>query len=152
MTTFSTVTASGLLGPVIALNGWTFIIEGWMYATRIPAFQKHNVGFDPKVPIEQVNNEIPPSVRWKADNYNHLAEQPTQFYAVALALALIHGTRGSAEKTDVMLAWSYVGVRVLHSLVQCTTNNVMRRFSVFLISSGILATMTARTAAMLWKK
>lgn len=151
MATFSTVTASGLLGPVLALNGWTFIIEGLMYATRIPTFQRLQIGFDPNIPSEQVNAKIPPSVRWKADNYNHLTEQPTQFYAVALSLAIIHGTLGTAEKTDVMLAWSYVGVRILHSFVQCTSNNVMRRFSVFLFSSGILATMTARAAALLWK-
>jgi hypothetical protein len=28
--------------------------------------------------------QLPTSVRWRADNYNNLMEQPTMFYAVAL--------------------------------------------------------------------
>lgn len=149
MATLSTVTASGLLGPVIALNGWTFVMEVWMYATRIPAFRRLKIR-DNKSTIEQINTRIPPSVRWKADNYNHLTEQPTQFYAVALALAIIHGTRGTAEGTDVTLAWWYVGMRVAHSLVHSTTNHIMTRFSIFLFSSGVLGAMTVRAAGMLW--
>jgi hypothetical protein len=149
MATLSTITSSGLLGPVIALNGWTFVMEVWMYATRIPAFRRLGA-LDNKATIEQINTKIPASVRWKADNYNHLSEQPTQFYAVALALAIIHGTRGTAEGLDVKLAWGYVGLRVLHSFIHVTTNKVMRRFTVFLVSSGVLATMTVRAARMLF--
>ncbi|KAK2761332.1 hypothetical protein FQN54_001854 [Arachnomyces sp. PD_36] len=152
MATLSTITASGLLGPVVALNGWTFVVELWMYATRIPAFNKYKVSLDGTQTLEQMNAKIPPSVRWKADNYNHLTEQPTQFYAVALALAIIHGTRGTSDALDTKLAWAYVGARVVHSLIQCTTNVVMRRFGVFALSSGILAGMTARAASLLWSK
>jgi MAPEG family len=47
-------------------------------------------------------------VRWKADNYNNLMEQPTLFYAVTLALALL----GAGEGLNTGLAWLYVGLRV----------------------------------------
>ena len=34
-----------------------------------------------------------------------------------------------------MLAWAYVGIRVLHSLVQATSNKVMLRFPLFVLSA-----------------
>ena len=89
-----------------------------------------------------MNEALPADVKWPADNYNHLLEQPTQFYAVALSLALI----GADDDLNVKLAWGYVGVRVVHSLVQSVANPIMKRFSVFLASSAVLAALTARGA------
>jgi hypothetical protein len=145
----SNIVDSGLLGPVIALNGWTFVMETWMYATRLPVFTRLKIADNNTLTKTEIDAKVPASVRWKADNYNHLFEQPTQFYAVTLALAL---ARGGHDKTDVALAWSYVGLRVLHSLVQCTTNNIPRRFLLFLTSSGVLAWMTTRAAKLLLAK
>lgn len=136
---------SSLLGPVIALSGWTFVVEIWMYATRLPAIKKYNVSLDSNRAPQQFALLFPPPVRWKADNYNHLMEQPTQFYAVTLALAIANGPTSTAS-IDVALAWAYVGIRVLHSLVQCFTNNIPQRFSLFVTSSGVLAALTARAA------
>ncbi|KKK22185.1 hypothetical protein P175DRAFT_0501094 [Aspergillus ochraceoroseus IBT 24754] len=137
-----------LLRPVIALNGWTFVVEGWMYATRIPVFRKLKVASDNTVTKSDLDQKTPATVRWKADNFNNLLEQPTQFYAVALILAFAR--RGEDNRIDNTLAWTYVGVRVLHSLVHCTSNKVRRRFSLFVISSGILAAMTVRAACLVF--
>lgn len=142
----SSVHIPGLLRPVIALNGWTFIVEIWMYATRLPVFSRIKEASDPSTLRSEIDKRTPASVRWKADNYNHLLEQPTQFYAIALALAIAR--YGADDPLDMKLAWGYVGVRVLHSLIQCTTNTIMLRFPVFLVSSGILATMTGRAALL----
>ena len=79
-------------------------------------------------------SQLPAKVRWKADNYNHLMEQPTLFYAVALVLAI----SGAGTGLSVTLAWSYVGLRVLHSLVQALTNKIEVRFAVFVVSSLFL--------------
>ncbi|KAE8378036.1 hypothetical protein BDV26DRAFT_292638 [Aspergillus bertholletiae] len=140
----STGQVSGLLAPVVALNIWTFVMEAWMYKTRIPVFSKLNL--KNTVTKQELDTKTPANVRWKADNYNHLMEQPTQFYAIALVLALA----GKDDKMDISLAWSYVAVRVLHSLVHSTSNNIMRRFSIFVISSGILAVMTGRAALLVF--
>ncbi|KAK2742738.1 hypothetical protein FQN55_007679 [Onygenales sp. PD_40] len=137
---------SGVLGPVIALNLWTFVMEGWMYATRIPAMEKYKIDVNPNTIRDQMALKLPPSVRWVADNYNHLMEQPTQFYAVALAIALLHKGRG--EKSDVALAWAYVGIRVVHSFVQASRNHIMTRFSLFLTSSGLLLGLTVNAAKL----
>lgn len=80
-----------ILQPVVALMIWTMIIWVWMYVTRIPAMGK--AGIDGKNLVGGVGadlrSKLPDSVNWKADNYNHLHEAPTVFYAVAIVLAII---------------------------------------------------------------
>jgi hypothetical protein len=84
-------------------------------------------------------------VRWKADNYNHLYEMPTLFYAVALTLALL----GDASAASAGLAWAYVGLRVAHSLFQALVNVIELRFALFTLSSLVLMGLTARAALLL---
>jgi len=81
-------------------------------------------------------------VRWKADNYNHLMEQPTLFYAVALTLAVA----GQGEGLNATLAWGYFGLRVIHSLVQATTNVIMLRWAVFMLASLVLLALAVSAA------
>lgn len=74
-----------------------------------------------------------------ADNYDHLHEAPTRFYAVALGLALYASTSPAALTTGFMateakLAWGYVALRVAHSIVQASANPIMVRFSLFAAS------------------
>ena len=72
-------------------------------------------------------------VNWKAHNYAHLHEQPTIFYAAVLILVLAgYGT------ADVVLAWAYVGLRVLHSIWQAAVNRQPVRVVLFLLSSFCL--------------
>ena len=75
-----------LLAPMITLVLWTFVMWVWLYATRIPAIRRLHVPLDADQSKEAFNAQLPPHVRWKADNYNHLLEQPVLFYAVVLAL------------------------------------------------------------------
>ncbi|MBA4151583.1 MAG: hypothetical protein C0509_03390, partial [Acinetobacter sp.] len=81
---------------------------------------------------------LPAEVRWKADNYNHLMEQPTLFYAIALALALL----GQGDGINLWLAWTYVVIRVLHSLLQALVNKIELRFVLFFLSSLALIGLT----------
>jgi hypothetical protein len=74
---------------------------------------------------------LPAQVRWKADNYNHLMEQPTVFYALAISLALL----GEGKDLHLYLAWSYVLLRIMHSLVQVTINKIELRFLLYLLSN-----------------
>lgn len=122
---------SPILAPVVALVAWTMVMWAWMYATRIPAIQHARMRLDPNAPRGEQMSQLPPSVRWKADNYNHLFEQPTIFYAIALTLALLDQGTG----VNLTLAWLYVGLRVVHSFVQATWNKIIVRFAVFSLSS-----------------
>ena len=133
-----------LVAPVIALVLWSGLIWAWMYATRIPAILKMRMRLDPMMPRGEQMSQLPAVVRWKADNYNHLMEQPTLFYATALALAVL----GDQSVISLMLAWAYVLLRVVHSLVQTTTNRITLRFAVFFVSSLVLFALAIRAALL----
>lgn len=122
---------SPILAPVVALVAWSMLMWTWMYITRIPAIRRQRMKLDPNAPRGEQMNQLPPAVRWKADNYNHLMEQPTIFYAIALALALLEQGDGG----NLTLAWAYVALRVVHSLVQATGTKIEVRFGLFFFSS-----------------
>ena len=131
-----------ILQPVITLVIWSLVMWAWLYATRIPAMQKAKVALDPNMTSADIAAALPPSVRRKADNYNNLMEQPTIFYATALALAVA----GQGDGLNGSLAWGYVGLRIAHSLVQATTNIIMLRWALFMTSSLVLLVLAVRTA------
>lgn len=129
------------LTPVLALVSWTLVMWIWMYATRIPAFQK--AGIDPQDAMHPgtYDDRVPSEVRRVADNYNHLHEQPTIFYALCFYVALT----GGADTIAMWLAWAYVATRVLHSIVQATANVVLARFSLFVLGSLILMALAVKS-------
>ena len=95
---------------------------------------------------EDLRKAIPAQAQWPADNYNHLMEQPTLFYAIALVLALL-GTGGGV---NLMIAWAYVALRVAHSLVQATFNRVIIRFAIFSLSTLCIMALTLHAAMMIF--
>lgn len=133
-----------ILQPVVALLAWTMVMWVWMYATRIPAMNK--AGIDAKNLVgsngASLRATLPDSVSWKADNYNHLHEAPTLFYAVAIVLAII----GQGDGFNTTLAWAYVGLRIAHSIVQATVNRVIVRFALFALSSFALMALILHAA------
>ncbi len=139
------LTHSPILAPIVALVAWSMIMWTWMYITRIPAIQKMRMRLDPHAPRGEQMNSLPAQVRWKADNYNHLMEQPTIFYAIALALALM----GEGDGINLTMAWAYVGLRVVHSLVQATWNKIEVRFGIFALSSLALIGLTFNAVMVL---
>ncbi|SDJ64362.1 hypothetical protein SAMN04488540_11115 [Ferrimonas sediminum] len=130
---------SSLLLPLVVLVAWTLIMWLWMYATRIPAIFRARMRLDPQAPTGQQMAELPPPVRWKADNYNHLLEQPLLFYALVLVLERL----GDGGALVLAMAWSYVVLRVVHSLVQSLGNRIEVRFAVFVLSNIPLFVLTA---------
>jgi hypothetical protein len=136
------MTISPMLQPVTALVLWTFVMWAWMYATRVPAIRKAGQALPPDMTAAQFEALIPARVRWKADNYNHLHEQPTLFYAVALTLAVA----GAGSGWALWLAWVYVAVRIAHSLIQALGNVILLRFAVFNVGSVVLLALTLRAA------
>ena len=135
------MTYSPILGPVVALVAWTLVIMAWMALTRFAAFKQMGVTVW-TVPRgsrgANMEGKAPDEVMWKSHNYTHLLEQPTIFYAIALTLALMNMGGG----LNLWLAWGYVGLRVLHSLVQTTVNVVAYRFAIFALASLCLLGMT----------
>lgn len=133
---------SPILVPLVTLVLWSFVMLAWLYATRIPAIVRNRIILDPLRSNEEFHAQLPAQVRWKADNYNHLMEQPTLFYAVALTLALL----GEGAGLNAALAWLFVGLRIVHSLVQAIINAIMLRFAIFMAASVVLLVMAVRAA------
>jgi hypothetical protein len=52
--------------------------------------ETHSITYDPHRLSEEFHAQLLAQVRWKADNYNNLLEQPTIFYAVSLTLAFLN--------------------------------------------------------------
>lgn len=131
---------SPIIAPVVALVAWSLVIQIWMYVTRFSAMRKAGISLKGRVGTRggALEGAIPDKDNWKAHNYNHLMEQPTIFYAVALSLALM----GWGDGINYWLAWGYVGFRILHSIVQATVNVVTYRFLLFTLSSLCLVGLT----------
>jgi len=133
------MTYAMLTGPLLAQIGLTLVVLLWLYAKRIPAMSKHKV--DPEATKKSDwADAMPREVQFPADNYNNLFELPVAFFALALTAQ----AAGLVDEMTVTLAWGFVGLRALHSIIQCTYNKVMHRFSVFMASSIVLIVMFVR--------
>ena len=133
---------SPILAPVVALIAWTLLMMLWMMVARFGYFRKVGVtlGTIPRG-SRGPNLDANPAAaetQWKSHNYNHLMEQPTIFYAVSLSLAMMNFGGG----INYWLAWGYVGLRIVHSLIQATVNIVVYRFTVFALATFCLLGLT----------
>ena len=139
---------SQILSPVVALVAWSLAMMTWMYVTRIPAMRRAGITLKGRIGgrASALDGVVEDQVQWKAHNYNHLMEQPTLFYAICIVLALIGG---GDIWINLWLAWAYVAFRVLHSLVQATTNVIRWRFLLFALASFCLLGLTVHAGAML---
>lgn len=139
---------SAILQPVVALSVWTMVIWFWMYATRIPAMKRARINAVKMVGSSGggLRNDLiakgEERASWVADNYNHLHEAPTIFYAVCLVLAII----GQGDNLNATIAWAYVGLRVAHSLLQILSNRVIVRFALFALSTIALLMLVTHAA------
>ena len=135
---------SDILRPMVVLIAWTLVMLGWALATRLPAMKAAGVDLRTLVGTKgsDADRSLPPQAQWKIHNYNHLMEQPTLFYGVCTVLAL----SGSGDGPNAWIAWAYVGLRIVHSLIQATSNRVRDRFVVFVLSSLTLVALTLHAA------
>jgi len=137
---------SPILVPVVALVVWSLVMMVWMVATRFPAMKKAGISLSSAPPGSrgsQLDGVVDDHAQWKSHNYNHLMEQPTLFYAIAITLALMDMGGG----INYWLAWAYVGFRVLHSIVQATVNRLTLRTPLFFLASLCLVGLTVHAAA-----
>ncbi len=132
--------ALSILRAVFGMGLLTLLMFIWMYATRLPAFSKAQLDPQEAMHPGSYHDRIPSEVRRVADNYNHLFEAPTLFYAIALAIVVA----GLADPVHALCAWAYLGLRVAHSLVQATVNKVAVRFGLFALSWVALGIMIVR--------
>lgn len=124
-----------ILFPMFALAGWTFLILLLIAITRIHAGLCGRI-----VPDDFRLGEsaaVPERVRLPNRNYMNLLELPMLFYVVCLLLYVT----GQHSATTLGLAWAYVGLRVLHSLIHLTYNHVLHRLAAFALSNAAVIAM-----------
>jgi hypothetical protein len=136
---------SPLLGPIVALVAWSLVMYVWLYIARIGAMRRGGISAKGMRGTRGLDGIIPDKANWPAHNYSHLMEQPTIFYAIVLALVLM----GFDHPINIYLAWAYVGLRVVHSLIQATVNIGIIRMLVFTVSSLCLIALTIHAAIFL---
>lgn len=127
-----------ILAPAAVLVAWTLVMLVWMAATRLPAMRKMG-GLGNAAPGgrgQNLEGVIDDRINWKSHNYTHLLEQPTLFYAVVAILAIV-----GPHAHDVLFAWAYVAIRIVHSVWQATVNRLPVRFGLFLLSTICLAVL-----------
>jgi len=134
--------SSAILQPVFAMAILHVVMTVWMFATRVPAMSKHGIDPQQAQDTSKLRDLLPPEINRVSNNYNHLFEQPTVFYAIAISIAVL----GHVDAVNVACAWAYAGLRVVHSLVQATVDIVMIRFSLFALSSLALTVLVVREA------
>ena len=129
-----------ILRPAVVLGGWTLVMLLWMYLTRFPALAK--AGIEPQAAQDttRLRELLPHDVQRVANNYNHLFEQPTLFYAMAVIIVLL----GHVDAFHVQCAWAFVLLRIVHSCVQATVDIVVARFAIFSLSWLALGIMIVR--------
>ena len=135
-----------ILAPAAVLVLWSIVMLFWMAGTRLPAMKKLGSGVGEAKPGgrgQDLEGVIPDHVNWKAHNYSHLMEQPTIFYAAVVIVAMM-----GAGSLDVLLAWIYVGLRIVHSIWQATVNKVNIRFLLFIGSTVALVILAVRAVMM----
>jgi len=133
--------SQSLLAPGAVLALWTLIMFGWVAATRFPALKKTGIDLSKAPPGGRgadLEGILPREVNWKSHNYTHLLEQPTIFYAVIVFLQIDGGNTGLTRG----LAWTYVGLRIIHSIWQATVNRIPVRFLLFLLSTLCLLALS----------
>ncbi len=123
---------SSILYPLFALSGWTFLI------LVLIAYRRIGAGLAGRVkPADFRFGEsaaVPPEVCLPNRNYMNLLELPVLFYVVGL----IGFVTAQQSALQLGLAWAYVGLRVAHSLIHLSYNNVYHRLAVFALSNLVL--------------
>ena len=130
-----------MLLPLLAQVFLTFAVWFYMYFTRLAEMRRKRI--DPRDLDTRIHSQalLIDSAR-QADNLKNLFEMPILFYAGALLSMVLM----IQDPFLVQLAWSYVALRYVHSIVHCTYNKVMHRFSAYAVSCLLLLLIWARLA------
>ena len=128
-----------ILLPLLAQVLLTFLVWATLYITRLSEIRRKSI--DPQQLSSRIAlQQLLTSSAGPANNFNNLLEMPVLFY-LAVVLSLVFMIQ---DDVLVQLAWVYVALRAVHSLVHCTYNRVLHRFTVYLGSCLILLLMWLR--------
>lgn len=126
-----------LIFASIAQVTLTFVVGFLLFTRRVGELKRRRIN-PQKIATSVQSSTVMEDLR-ASDNFKHLFEIPVIFYFLC---AVVVATN-SATITLAILSWIFVVLRYVHSYIQCSKNNVMARFYVFVSSSVILMVMWA---------
>jgi len=135
---------AAIFGPAFAMAGLTFVVYLRMYWVRIAQMQRRRISAQAVATSAEMAALLTDTRA--SDNFRNLFELPVLFY-VALFVAW---ATGQVTPVALGLAWAFVGLRILHSLVHCTYNTVLHRFSLHATGAMVLWVLWGYLVAGWW--
>ena len=126
------MTNTAIFLPALAMVALTFVVLGVMFSRRVAQMKRDRI-HPQKVATSQQAAALYTDVA-PADNFRNLFEMPVLFYLALVVAAMT----GQVTTIVLVLAWTYVGARVVHSAIHCTYNKVMHRFRAYALSVFVL--------------
>jgi hypothetical protein len=118
--------------PALAMVALTFVVWWRMYFARVGQMKRERIHPQKVATSAQANALLTDSRA--ADNFRNLFELPVLFY-----LALVVADRlEMVDGISLSLAWGFVFLRVVHSVVHVTYNKVMHRFAAYVAGGMVL--------------
>jgi len=133
-----------ILAPLLAMVFLTFGVWIYLFAVRIPEIKLKKIPPDDLRDRAEAHKILTASAP-ASNNLKNLFEMPILFYVAAMLIVLLL----IQDALLVRLAWGFVILRAIHSIVHCTYNRVMHRFIVYFISCIFLLLMWIRLASYL---
>jgi hypothetical protein len=130
---------SPFLLPLLAMVGLTLLVWLRLYQIRLAEMKRSRI--DPQRLAGSADKGLLKDTR-ASDNFMNLFEVPVLFYALVLATM----QSGINDPLLLLLAWCFVALRALHSLIQCSYNRVMHRFSAYALATLALFVYCGRLA------
>jgi hypothetical protein len=121
-----------IFAPMGALALLTFLVLGFIPARRFRAAFAGEVKADDFKYGESA--AVPGHVSIPNRNYMNLLELPMLFYVAGL----MYYVAGRVDQAALWVAWAYVALRVAHSAIHLTYNNVLHRLTAFALSNFVL--------------
>ena len=118
-----------MLQPVLAMAGLTAMVWIRLYTVRLPEMRRRRI--DPQSLATSGEKAGRLQDTRASDNFINLFEVPVLFYVGAFAAILADAVTPLA----LGLAWTFVGLRAVHSLIQCTYNRVVHRFVAYSLAT-----------------
>ena len=129
--------------PMLALVAVIAVVWVRMYILRVAEMRARRIG-PQKLARSGPKSELLHNTN-AADNFNNLFEVPVLFFVICVAIA----ASGEQSTLLLILAWTFVALRAIHSAIQTTYNRVMHRFPVYVVSTLVVFAMWIVFAARL---
>jgi hypothetical protein len=130
-----------ILAPMCGMVFLTLLVWLWMYYTRLTTIARS--GKDPQILADEARaTALLKDVVNPSDNFENLFEMPVLFYVAVLTIFV----SGMSDEIFVKMAWGYVILRALHSLIHCSYNRIVHRFAAYAVSSLVVWGMWVRIA------